>query len=76
MGENLKKVGCVHVYILYVVCNFYLILFFSEKRHNKTYGYITNWNSNGYLEMYHPECTYGVKDLPNNTVLSPRKYNG
>lgn len=45
--------------------NFHLILFYSEKHHIATYGYIINWNNTGYLEVYHSERTYRVKDLPN-----------
>ena len=39
------------------------------------YGYITNWKSTGYFEVYHSVPTYRVRDLPNSAMVSPGQCN-
>jgi len=36
----------------------------------KTYGYLTNWNSSGYLDLIHLVCKYSVKVFSKSAVLS------
>jgi len=73
--KSSKQVGCLNFYVLHVVSNSRLILFYSEKRHIKTYGLTTNWKTTGYFEIYHPMLMYRVKVLPNSAKVSPGKCN-
>jgi hypothetical protein len=51
----------VYIYLIgEVVSNSHLLVFYSEQRRIKLYGYATNWNSTGYFEVYHSVREYSV----------------
>jgi len=45
------------------VSNSQLIVFYSEHRHKKIYGYMTNWNSTGYFDIHSSEGKYSAQVL-------------
>jgi len=51
------------IFLYTIFSNSYLLVFYSEQRNIIQNGYIANWNSSGYFELYHPACKYGVKCL-------------
>jgi len=61
--QFLTQLRCLHFCIQQDLSNFYLLVFYSERRNVILNGYVANWNSSGYFEVYHPVCKYCVKCL-------------
>ena len=57
-----KKHRAVHIIYIYTyLSKSQFLVFNSEKRHMKTYGFTTNWNSSGYIELIHLVRKYNLK---------------
>ena len=49
-------------------------MFDSEKSHIILQGNATNWNGNGWEEIYEKPSKFSVKSFKNSVMISPGKY--
>ena len=68
-GDTFTTIG-LPIFLIYVIVpNSQLFLFYSEQRHITFYGYVTNWNSAGYFDVYYSVRKYRINVLSMSAII-------